>query len=303
MKEKNQFERVIMKVGITTIIWNVILSVGKVIAGILAKTTSLISDGIHSASDVISTVIVMIGAKLSAKSPDKEHPYGHERMESIAAIILAMILGGTAVLLGYNGFISIIDFTKGIIPQKTNFIYIALGSAIASIVIKFLMYAYTLIKAKQIKSTSLKADAYHHLSDSLSSIGSVLGIVGIMIGGYWAILDPIACIVIALFILKVAFDIAKEGINQVVDKSASDEFQKQIEAIVAENPDIKNLNSLKTRLFGNKLYLEISIEVDENLTVREGHNIAQALHNKIEDSFESVKHCMIHVDPDNQTDA
>ncbi|MGM9968795.1 MAG: cation diffusion facilitator family transporter [Anaeroplasma sp.] len=295
--ETKEIKKTIVKIGVVTIIWNAILSIGKLIAGTLAKSSSLISDAIHSASDVFSTIVVMIGAKLSTKEPDKEHPFGHERMESIASIILAMLLGGTALVLGYNGVIAIIDFAKGILPEKTDFIFLALVCAIISIIAKFLMYLYTIIAARKINSISLKADAYHHLSDSLSSIGSVLGIIGMIIGGYWAILDPIACIIISLFILKIAFDIAVQSINQVVDKAAPEEYEEEIKKIATTYPGIINLNSIKTRQFGNKYYIELAIAVDGNKSVYEGHKIARELHDYLENKYSNIKHCMIHVDP------
>ena len=214
----NSYSKAITKVSIITIIGNVLLSIGKIVIGIIAHVSALISDGIHSVSDVGSTIVVMIGAKISTKKPDFEHPYGHERYESISSIILAMILGATAILLGYNGVVSIIDFVNGQHIVEHNYLTLALIMAIVSIVVKFLMFLYTYIVAKKINSTSLKADGYHHLSDSLSSFGSLLGIIGLKIGGNWEILDPIASIIIALFILKVAIDIAKVSIGEVVDK-------------------------------------------------------------------------------------
>lgn len=298
--ENNEFKKTVVKVGIITIIWNAVLSLAKLVAGFLSKSSSLISDSIHSASDVFSTIIVMIGAKMSSKAADKEHPFGHERMESIASIILAMLLGGTAVLLGYNGVLSIIDFCKGNIIEKNQFIYVALGCAILSIVIKGLMFVYTIKEAKKINSTSLKADAYHHLSDSLSSIGSALGAIGILIGGYFSILDPIASLIISLFILKVAIDIARDSINQVVDKSAPEEYEEEIKTLVSGYPGVLNVNSLKTRQFGNKYYIELAIEVDGNITVYEGHAIARGVHDMLESKYGNIKHCMIHVDPDSE---
>lgn len=296
MKEAN-YKKTIFRVGIVTIIFNLLLTLGKLIAGALAKSSSLISDGVHSGSDVLSTVVVMVGAKLSVKEPDKDHPFGHERMESIASIVLAMLLVGTAVLLGYTGVTSIVEFAKGNIPQKSEFIYLALGFAVASIVVKFLMFVYTIINAKKINSTSLKADAYHHLSDSLSSIGSVLGIVGILIGGYWAILDPIACLIIALFIIKVAFDILKQAINEVVDKSAPEEFNEEIKNFASSIEGVQHVNTLRTRMFGNKYYIELAIAVDPNITVMEGHEIGSHIHHEIEKNYPNVKHCTVHIDP------
>lgn len=295
--ENKAFEKTVFKVGIVTIIWNAILSLAKAIIGILASSSSLVSDAVHSASDVFSTVIVMIGAKLSCKAPDKEHPFGHERMESIASIILAMLLAGTAFLLGYNGVLSIIEFAKGNVPESNGTIWLALGCAVGSIIVKFLMYVYTIKNAKKINSTALKADAFHHLSDSLSSIGSVLGVIGMLIGGAWAILDPIACLIISIFIVKVAFDIGKDAIGQVVDKSAPEEFNNGIRKIVKKHEEVRRVNGLKTRQFGNKIYVELEVAVDGKISVEEGHNIAEKIHDEIEEKYPDVKHCMVHVDP------
>lgn len=299
--ENVSYQKEVNKVSIICIIGNVFLMLAKIITGILANSSSLISDGVHSGSDVFSTIIVMIGAKISGKKPDKDHPFGHERFESVACMILAIILGGTALILGYNGIVNIIAFCNGNKPTFNNYTYIALGFAVGSIVIKFLMYLYTIVVAKKINSPSLKADAYHHLSDSLSSFGSVLGIVGIIIGGNWSILDPICSIVIALFILKVAFDIGKDAIDQVVDKAGSPEYENKIKEIVSSNKNVKNINSIKTRQFANKYYVELEIAVDGNLSVTEGHKIANDIHDEIEEKMKDIKHCMVHVDPYEKT--
>jgi cation diffusion facilitator family transporter len=295
---KTQYEKVVAKVGITTIIWNLILTLAKVIGGIFAKSSSLISDGIHSASDVFSTIIVIIGAKMGHKAADKDHPFGHERLESVASMILSMLLGATALILIYSGVNSIIKFIKDEEVLTTgNVLYVALSFAIASIIIKGWMYFYTKRNAKKINSTSLKADAFHHLTDSLSSIGSALGIMGMIIGGKWAILDPIASLIIGVFIIKVSIDIAKVAINQVVDKAADDGVVAKINDLVLTQKGVEQVNSLKTRMFGSRFYVEIEIAVDGNLSVFDGHEIAKNVHDQIEQNFPDVKHCMVHVDP------
>ena len=297
--ENDKYLKEINKVGFTTIILNLLLSICKVVGGILAASSSLISDGIHSASDVFSTIVVLIGAKVSKKAPDKKHPYGHERFESIGSIILSFILCATALVLGYTGIKSIIEYANGTqVVRTVDFLtYLALGFAILSILVKGWMFLYTYKVAKKINSSLLKADAFHHLTDSLSSFGSLLGIIGLIIGGMWSILDPIASIIIALFILKVGYDIAVSAVNQVVDKAAPEEFETKIREIISSFKEIVRVNSLKTRMFGNMYYLEIEIAIDDNLTVKEGHDIAKRLHDQIEEEFKEVKHCMIHIDP------
>ena len=297
--EKDKYLKEINKVGITTIILNILLSLCKVVGGILAFSSSLISDGIHSASDVFSTVVVLIGAKISKKAPDEKHPFGHERFESIGSIILSFILCATAIVLGYTGVKSIIEYVNNSTAvREVDFLtYLALGFAILSILVKGWMFIYTYRVAKKINSSILKADAFHHLTDSLSSFGSLLGIIGLIIGGMWSILDPVATVIIAIFILKVGFDIAISAVNQVVDKAAPQEFEDKVRNIISSFKEIVRVNSLKTRMFGNMYYLEIEIAIDDNLTVKEGHDIAKRLHDKIENEFEDVKHCMIHIDP------
>ena len=295
----DNYSQTIKKVSITTIVANLLLSIAKVVGGLLAASSSLVSDGIHSASDVLSTIVVLIGAKISRKAPDKKHPFGHERFESIASIILSFILCVTAFLIGYAGVKSIITYTNGtyVNPEVNALTYVALGFAIASILVKGWMFIYTNNAAKRINSSLLKADAYHHLTDSLSSFGSLLGIIGLIIGGMWSILDPIASILIAILIIKVAFEIAISAFDQVVDKAAPEEFEKEITDMVTSFPGVIRLNSLKTRMFGNLYYIEIEIAVNDELSIKEAHDIAKALHDKIEETHNDIKHCMIHVDP------
>lgn len=299
MKNKDS-KHSIYRYGFISILADSVLTLGKIIAGILAASNSLISDGVHSASDVISTIIVLIGTKVSRKEADKEHPFGHERVESIASIILAMILVGTAFLLGFKGIKAIVEFAQGHVPSEKGFVFLALGFAIASIVVKFIMFLYAYIVAKKAKSTSLKADAFHHLSDSLSSIGSVLGCIGIMVGGAWYILDPIASLLIALLIIKVAIDIAREAFNQVIDKKAPEEFENKVKDIINNHEGVKNINSLRTRCFGNKYCAEIAIAVDASLSVKQGHDIATSVHDDLEKHLDDLKHCAIHIEPYNE---
>lgn len=297
MKKQLSYEKTINVVGFQTILWNIILSVVKLVAGILSLSSSMISDAIHSASDVFTTIIVMIGAKISSKKEDVDHPYGHERFESIASIFLGILLGGTALFIGYSGIKVIIDFANGTEIATTSLAFLALISAVLSIVVKGIMFIYTNRIAKRINSSSLKADSYHHLSDSLSSFGSLLGIIGLMIGGYFTLMDPIASLIICVFILKVAFDIIKEAVNQLVDKSASTEECNKLVSSVTSFKEVKQIESLKTRQFGNKIYVDLTICLDGNLSLVESNNIADSIHDYLEKTFVDVKHCQIHVNP------
>jgi len=287
--EKSFYEMGV-KVSIITIIVNVFLAAFKFIAGIAGNSQAMISDAIHSLSDVLSTIIVIIGLKLSSKQADVDHPYGHERLESIAAFILASILFVTGVFIGIEGIKNIIN--PAIIKKTT---IIALIGAIISIVVKEGMYWYTIYYAKKIKSESLKADAWHHRSDALSSIGSLIGIAGSMLG--IKVLDSIASIIICLFIVKVAYDIFKDALTKLVDHACSEETILAIERQVLKIEGVENIDLIKTRMFGNKIYIDLEISADKNMTLERAHKIAHDVHDDIENEFPDVKHCMIHVNP------
>jgi cation diffusion facilitator family transporter len=297
MKKVLSYEQTIHKVGIVTIVWNVVLSALKFVAGLLASSSSMISDAVHSLSDVFTTFIVMIGARIASKESDVDHPYGHERFESIASIFLGILLAITALGIGYSGVKTIIAFVQGEKIESSNLAYLALISAILSILIKGFMFIYTYRIAKKLNSCSLKADAFHHLSDSLSSIGSTFGVIGLMIGGNFALLDPIASLIICLFILKVAFDIEKEAVNQLVDKAAPDEIVSKIKKSIEEFKDVKEIQTLKTRQFANKIYVDVDICLDKNLTLIESDLIADSIHDYLEATYPDIKHCQIHVNP------
>ena len=285
-------EKTAMKVSIISIIANVVLAAFKLVAGILAHSSAMLSDAIHSASDVFSTFVVMIGIKIASKEPDEEHPYGHERMECVAAIILATILCITGLGIGKNALSNITGNSGEMaVPGM-----LALIAAIVSIIVKEAMFWYTRHYAKMIDSGALMADAWHHRSDALSSIGAFIGIIFARMG--YVMMDSIACLVICVFIVKAAYDIFKDAIDKMVDKSCSLEVEAEIRTIVMSVDGVKGIDSLSTRLFGNKMYVDIEIRADGEKTLNETHEIAEAVHDSIEAQFEKVKHIMVHVNPD-----
>ena len=285
-------EKTAMKVSIISIIANVVLAAFKLVAGILAHSGAMISDAIHSASDVFSTFVVMIGIKIASKEPDEEHPYGHERMECVAAIILATILCITGLGIGKNALSNITGNSGEMAVPGV----LALIAAIVSIIVKEAMFWYTRHYAKKIDSGALMADAWHHRSDALSSIGAFIGIIFARMG--YVMMDSIACLVICVFIVKAAYDIFKDAIDKMVDKSCSLEVEAEIRTIVMSVDGVKGIDSLSTRLFGNKMYVDIEIRADGEKTLNETHEIAEAVHDSIEAQFEKVKHIMVHVNPD-----
>ena len=277
-----------VRVSNNTIIGNFILAFIKILIGFIARSTAMLADGMHSLSDVITTIGVIIGLKLSHKEADKSHPYGHEKIESITSLFLAIVLFLVAISIGYSGIIKIINHSY-VTPG-----FSAIIAAIISIIVKELMYWYTIKYANQINSPSLKADAWHHRSDALSSAGALIGIAGARMG--YTFLDPLVAIIIALVIIKVAFDISKQSIAQLIDEAASEEDIQVIIDRINSIDGIYEIKNLKTRKHSNRLYVDVDISVDATLTVEEGHKIALYVHNLIEEDSR-IKHCMVHVNP------
>ena len=285
-------KQIAMRVSVVTIICNLLLSFFKLAAGLLGHSGAMISDAVHSASDVFSTIVAILGINISKKKSDQNHQYGHDRLECVAAIVLAVILFLTGVGIGIGGIKNIIS---GISEDIAVPGAIALAATILSILIKEWMYWYTRKAAKKINSGALMADAWHHRSDALSSIGAFVGILGARMG--YPILDPLASVVICLFIGKAASDIFRDAIDKMVDKSCDPETLGKMRSIILEQPGVQNIDLLQTRLFGPKIYVDIEIAADGNLTLREGHEIAQRVHDAMEKEFPLVKHCMVHVNP------
>ena len=278
------------KVSIITIILNLALSLFKFIIGFVGHSQALVSDAVHSASDVVSTIAVMFGVNMSAKKSDSSHPYGHERIESIFSIILAMMLFITGLGIGITAIKTIISGAEIAIPEK-----ITLVAAIVSIGVKEWMYHFTKRTAIKIDSSSLLADAWHHRSDALSSIGSLIGIGGALLG--FKICEPIASIVICIFIAKASIEIFMDAVNRLIDHACSDEEIEEIRKYIMEIDGVKRIDSLMTRRFGSKIYVDLEIAEDPDITLREAHDIAERVHDNIENKIENIKHCMIHVNP------
>ena len=281
-----------MRVSVVSMIINTILSIGKVAAGIIAGSGAMISDGVHSASDVFSTIIVIIGFNIAHKESDEKHQYGHERFECIAAIILAAILLATGIGIGLNGINKIIAGIEGNLAAPGS---LALIAAVISIVVKEWMYWYTIAAAIKINSGALKADAWHHRSDALSSVGSFIGILGARIK--FPILDPIASIIICLLIIKVAYDIFKDSIYKLIDASCDDETINKIKDVILEQEGVIQLDSLKTRVFGSRIYADIEISAYGKQSLEDAHDIAERIHYEVEKKIPMIKHCMVHVNP------
>lgn len=284
--------KIAYRVSVVGIAVNFMLTAFKFFAGIFAHSMAMLSDAVHSASDILSTVIVMIGIKVSGKPGDANHQYGHERFECVAAIVLAVLLAGTGAVLGYGGIKTLIrgNYSAIAVPGL-----IALIAAAVSIAVKEAMFWYTRAAAKKIDSGALKADAWHHRSDALSSVGAFAGILGARLG--LPIFDPIASLIICLFILKAAVGIFADAVRKMTDEACDEKTVDFLRAIIASVDGVEDIDKLLTRKFGDRIYVEAEISVCGDLSLRDAHEVARIVHNNIETGCPQVKHCTVHVNP------
>ncbi|MBQ6115846.1 MAG: cation transporter [Oscillospiraceae bacterium] len=281
-----------MRVSWISIAVNLLLAVGKLLAGLFAASGAMISDAIHSASDVFSTIVVMIGVKLADKEQDREHPYGHERMECAAAGLLAAALAVAGFEIGLGGVRSLITgaYRTAAVPGV-----LALVAAAVSIAVKEAMFWVTRRAARRTRSDALMADAWHHRSDALSSVGALAGIGAARLG--WPAGDAVASLIICCMILWAAWEIYRDSLDKMVDHSADESTQQQIRQAAAAVPGVVRVDDMKTRMFGSRIYVDIEIAADSTLLLSEAHAIAEEVHRTVEADFDAVKHCMVHVNP------
>ena len=285
-------EKIINRMSRVGIIGNVLLSCFKLFAGITGRSGAMVSDAVHSFSDVIATFIAMIGAKIARRSADERHPYGHERFECIASFALGLILAGTGIGIGYSAVRKILagDYASLAVPTLLPLI-----AAAVSILAKEAMYRYTMHYARKLGSAAFEADAWHHRSDAFSSIGSLIGIAAAKLG--LPIMDPIASIAICLFILKVAYDIVKDSLNRMLDTACDEGFEKQLGDFICAQPGVEKVDLLHSRLFGERVYLDVEISVARDSSLLAAHEVAERVHDALEQQFPNIKHVMIHVNP------
>ena len=286
--------KIAVRTSLAGMLLNIILAILKYTAGILAGSAALISDAVDSASDIFSNIIVLIGIRASSKSEDNIHQYGHERLECVAAMVIAIILGVTGIGIGYAGVQKIISGLAGNLAAPG---YLAVLIAAVAITAKIFMFRYVKGVAIKIGSSVLIADAYHHRSDALSSISSLVGVTGAILG--FPILDPIASLVICGLILKSAFDIAKDAFSKMVDTSCDAEMLQGFESTILHSPDVIAIDMLKTRKFASKVYVDLEISVCATISLISAHQIAERVHDSLEQSYPEIKHCMVHVNPYN----
>jgi len=280
------------KVTIQSIIWNIILTIVKVGAGVLGKSNAMIADGLHSASDIISSIGVLIGNYISSTPQDKEHNYGHEKAETLVSFVLSLLLIFVSLTIGIEAIKALFNLDALQVPTILPLIV-----SVISVLIKEYQYRITIKVAKKINSPALKADAWHHRSDALSSIAAFIGIGGSILG--FKALDPIASVAVALFVAKVGIDILKNSVNELMDLSIDEGQEQQIKEIAKQTKGVFNLGEIRTRRHGAMAYIDLTICVDGNLTVKQGHDIAHKLEKDIINDMEFVKGITVHVEPCN----
>lgn len=291
-KEKN----IILKIGLISIIANLFLFALKLTFGILGNSKAVIIGSIDSGLDVIVAIIILMVGWISRKERDKNHPYGHEKIESVVSIILGIGVIIIGIELGINAIKTIIEYSKNSLEIVAPNFYAIIAAAI-TLITKLILFIVTKKYAKKSYSQALVALSKDHLSDSLSNllllISVIISIFGVII------FEPIASIVITLFIIYNGFDLIKSSYSQVVDESVNNVTRKNIKETILSVPGVQRIDDMRTRLFGMKIYVDVEIAVSEDLTVIEAHNIAESVHREVETKFLEVKHCMVHVNPAN----
>lgn len=289
-------ERDIYRVTIIGSFVNLLLLIFKFIAGFAGHSSAMIADAVHSLSDFFSDIVVIVMVRLSAKPEDKDHDYGHGKYETLASLIVGLMLAIVGLGIFYNGVSTTIAFFNGeSIGQPT---WIALIAAIVSIFAKEGIYRYTIYKERAIHSSALIANAWHHRSDALTSVAALVGIGGAMIlGSKWAVLDPIAAAVVSIFIIKAAYDLIKPNLDELLEKALSEEQKQGISKIVLDTPGVVDMHRLRTRRVGNNLAIELHIKMDGNMSLRQAHEIATEVEKRLKQAYGNDIHTGIHMEP------
>lgn len=296
MEQNNQlnteYGMITHRVAVVCILCNLMLCLVKTVGGVFAGSEALISDAVNSGFDVLSGFIVLIGARIAQRQPDQEHPYGHERLENVATVILAVILFVTAVFVGHT---AIEDLASGAYLTREFPGILSVVAALISIVSKEILFWYTKGKAEQINSVSLKAAAWDHRADVIGTLGALAGIIASRCG--FAAGDLIASLIVCLFIIRTAYLVFREAISQMTDRSCDETVLNELRDVILSEDGVLGIDMLQVRTFGNRLYVDLEIREDGNVTLREAHEVAERVHDTIEQRFPVVKHIMIHVNP------
>lgn len=294
-------ENKIIKVTLIGSIVNVILLVFKFIAGILGHSSAMIADAFHSFSDFLSDIVILVFVKISGKPEDGDHAYGHGKYETLASVIVGVMLAFVGVALAYDGILKIISFANGNPLEMPN--YWALWAAIISILMKEGLYQYTARIGKKLDSSALIANAWHHRSDSYTSIAALIGIGGaIILGKNWVVLDSLASVIVSFFIIIASFSLMKPALNELLEKSLPENEVKEIGKIVSSYPGVKAYHHLRTRRVGHGRAIEIHVKMSPEITLKEAHDIATGIEREIIQKYGRDTHVGIHMEPFNGGD-
>lgn len=290
-------EKGIYRVTLTGSVGNFLLLVFKFVAGIWGHSAAMVADAVHSLSDFVTDIIVVIFVRLSAKPADEDHDYGHGKYETLATAVIGLILCAVAIGIFRNGASEIWHFLHGEPLAQPGML--ALVAAGVSIVIKEVLYHYTVIKGKHLNSQAVVANAWHHRSDALSSIGTALGIGGaIFLGGSWRVLDPLAAMIVSVFIFRVAVRLLKPCVDELLEKSLPKEEEDKIRNIILSFPGVASPHHLKTRRIGNRYAIEVHVRMDGRQPLHEAHDRATAIERRLKETFGEDTHIGIHVEPE-----
>lgn len=294
--EKSSKEKGIYKVTIVGSIVNFLLLVFKFFAGIAGHSAAMLADAVHSLSDFITDIVVIVFVRIAGKPEDKGHDYGHGKYETLATAIIGLLLLCVGFGIFWNGASSIYTFLRG--GQLESPGVVALVAALVSIVSKEILYQYTVIQGKKLNSQAVIANAWHHRSDALSSIGTAIGIGGaILLGDHWRVLDPVAAVVVSFFIMKVSVRLLIPCVDELLEKSLPEDVEKEIEQTVLSFPGVSQPHHLRTRRIGNYYAIELHVRMDGKITLEEAHSTATAIENKLKEMFGKGTHVGIHVEP------
>ena len=275
---------------------NVILLLFKFVAGIVGHSAAMVADAVHSLSDFVTDLIVLVFVRISGKPEDKSHDYGHGKYETLAMTIIGLALLAVAVGIVYSGMTKIIDWANGgqlEAPGK-----LALWAALLSVFLKEGVYRYSMVKARQLNSQAVEANAWHHRSDALSSIGTAVGIGGaIFLGQRWTVLDPVASVIVGAFIVKVSVDLLRNGIGDLMEQSLPDAVEEEMLQLVASLPGVVEPHDLRTRRIGNHYAIELHILMDGDIPLKEAHDKASEVEDLLRQHYGEETHVAVHVEP------
>lgn len=292
-----QREKRIQKVTLIGSVVNLLLSVGKIAAGVLGRSAAMITDGIHSLSDLISDIVVLVFVKISSKKIDHDHEYGHGKFETLATLIVSMLLLVVGAGFLASGVKSILAVISGEILPKPG--YVALAAAVVSIVLKEWLYRYTVAEGRKVDSPVMIANAWHHRSDAFSSVASLLGIGGaIVLGEKWTLLDPLVSCVISIAIIVVAVKMAGPSLNELLDGSLPKDMEDDILSLASGVPGVRNVHNLKTRRNGSSVIIDAHVVVDPDMPVRQAHQISTSVEKALRMKFGTSTQISIHIEPD-----